>query len=168
LSISRYRKCASKITMSRLSVKVMSVGLLVVLQMLSPAANALNRHRAQKAKVHFLADGALLRGSWGFNQDIYLAELIGKKEPGRQLVRIVDEYSPDAPPLSHEVLVDEQGTGFRVQRDESCDVAYGTMHMRAAPGDPMAMLPGRLSYEPKLDQIPSVDAALPCYRIVRK
>jgi hypothetical protein len=154
--------------MSRFSVKAVGISLLAALQMMSPATNAHARHRPQKAKVHFLAAGALLRGSWGFNQDIYLAELIGKKEPGRQLVRIMDEYSPDAPPLSHEVLVDEQGTGLHIRRDESCDIAYGAMHLRAAPGDPMAMLPGRLSYELKFDQSPSADAALPCYRIVRR
>lgn len=132
------------------------------------SGECVNRHRAQKAKVHFLADGALLRGSWGFNQDIYLAELIGKKESGRQLGRIMDEYSPDALPLSREVLVAGQGVVLRIRRDESCDIAYGVMRMRSAPGDPMAILPGRLSYEPKLDQVPSLDAALPCYRIVRR
>jgi hypothetical protein len=154
--------------MSRFSIYTVVVGLLVALLVMCGAANAHDRHRPQNARVHFLATGMLLRGSWGFNQDVYLAELIGKKDSGRQLVRIVDEYSPDAPPLSREVLADEQGTGLRVQRDESCDIVFGAMHMRAAPGDPMAILPERLEYKPKLLGELDQQATLPCFRIWRK
>ncbi|MDR3725131.1 MAG: hypothetical protein P4K83_11675 [Terracidiphilus sp.] len=147
--------------------KTMSIGLLIALLMANVASNAYDRHRPRKVKVHFLADSTLVRGSWGFNQDIYLAELIEKKDSGRRLVRIVDEYSPDAPPLSHEVLVDEQGTGLRVRRDESCDLAYGAMHMRAAPGDSMAILPIKMQYQPQFRQAPEQSELLPCFRIAR-
>jgi hypothetical protein len=145
----------------------MGVGLLITVLMVCAAANAHDRHRPRKAKVHFLAAGMLLRGTWGFNQDSYLAEIVVKRDHSRQLVRILDEYSPLMPALPREALVADGGAALRIRRDESCDVAFGGIHLRAAPGDRMATLAIPLVYQPQLGEPVRADTLVPCYRIAR-
>ena len=137
--------------------------------LLAHLANAWpHRHSGKKARVHFLAESTLVRGNWGWNEDAYLAELRLPKQAELVLVRLVDSYPNEAPPLSYAVLTAESGASFHVKRDQECDRPFGTMPLRAAPGDLMAILPMRLSYQPKMDRMPESGAILPCYRVARR
>lgn len=122
----------------------------------------------QKAKVHFLATSTFIRGTWGWNKDIYLAQILLPKENEATLVRLVDAYPNEFPPLSREVQISQSGTFLRVERDSECDLPFGQMLLRTAPGDPMAILPTRLDYRPQLPKTPAPNDVLPCYRTLRK
>ena len=143
------------------------LALFISIMSASPTASARGHNRAQKSRVHFLATATLLRVTWGMNQDIYLAELVSKKADSSKLVRIVDEYPEFTSPLSHDVLTDQAGDVLRLLRDDSCDIVYAGMHLRTAPGDPMALLHERLGYQLNLQKTPDPDELLSCYRIVR-
>jgi hypothetical protein len=144
------------------------VAAVIFAALLSGTATAkAHRSRSIKARTHFLATGACIRGTWGLNQDIYLAEITLKKEREVQLVRLIDEYTPFAQPLSVTALTAAAGTVLRVRRDEQCNIPYRQMHLRTAPGDPMAILQERLSYRPQLQTTPGQDDLLPRYRTVR-
>ncbi len=84
-----------------------------------------------------------------------------------QLVRLIDEYPNLFPPIPAEILRSQSGTVLRVKRDPQCDRAFGEILLRTAPGDPMAILPERLSYQPVLDWTPASGTILPCYRVLR-
>lgn len=126
-----------------------------------------HRH-GQKARVYFLATGTLVRGSWGQNQDTYLAQLFLPKQKAAVLVRVVDTYPSPWPPLSRDVLLSDNATMLSVTRDSSCDRSFGEMVLRTAPGDPLAILPERLGYQPRLDPMPTPGSILPCYRVLRQ
>jgi len=121
----------------------------------------------QKARVQFLATSTLIRGNWGPNEDTYLAELTFTPEGDPPLVLLVDSYANEAPPLSRAVLTSSTGSAFNVRRDTDCDRPYGEMILRTAPGDPTAILPDRLGYQPQLPRTPEPNELLPCYRTVR-
>jgi hypothetical protein len=131
------------------------------------SAIARTRIRALKALVRFLATSTLVRGSWGLNQDIYLAELTTSAAADPQLIRLIDEYNHAASPLSKAALTSPSGTTLLVWRDSQCDLAYRAIVLRTAPGDPLAILPERLGYQPHMDHPPTPDTILPCYRTVR-
>jgi hypothetical protein len=120
------------------------------------------------AHAHFLATSTCIRGTWGTNLDVYLAEIVLQKGNAPVLVRLVDEYRNLDPPLAKETLTSEMGTTLRVRRDQICDMPYAQMQLRTAPGDPMAILHERLGYQPSLQQTPQPHELLPCYRNVRK
>jgi hypothetical protein len=122
----------------------------------------------QKLEVHFLAASTLLRGTWGYNQDIYLVDLVLAGSGNRVHARLVDEYPSYAAPISTTVLKSDSGTILRLARDSECDRPYGQMILRAAPGDLMAILPVKLSYQPKLISPLQSSEILPCYRTVRR
>jgi hypothetical protein len=124
-------------------------------------------HQVLKSRVRFLATSTEVRGTWGYNQDIYLAEL-APSSGGHTLVRLIDEYFNATPPQSRTILTSPSGAMFRLLRDPQCDLSLKEMQLRAAPGDPMAILPIRLSYRPRLDETPESGAILPCYRTVRR
>jgi hypothetical protein len=126
------------------------------------------RPRACKAQVRILAASDLIRGTWGYNQDNYLAELIDAHGTETMLVRLVDEYASEAPPLSRELLTARSTVALRVRRDNRRDMPYGQLSLRAAPGDPIAVLPMPFSYLPQKDDWPPSAASLPCYRLVRR
>lgn len=115
--------------------------------------------------MRFLANGLCIHGTWGQNRDTYLAEMILKKNDTPQLVRIMNEYSPWGPSISHVVLTSNQGATLYVERDEQCDLSYGQMHLRSAPGDPIAALPGVMTYHLQLAKEPTSETILPCYRV---
>jgi hypothetical protein len=125
---------------------------------LALSASALKRSRDLKVRVRFLA----------YNQDTYLAELIPSGGNEEALVRLVDEYFNAAPPISHEALTSSTGTIFKVRRDAQCDLPYMDILLRTRPGDPMAILPERLGYEPTVNNGPNPGAIIPCYRAVRQ
>jgi hypothetical protein len=122
--------------------------------------------KGQTVRVRFLATSTLFRTTWGTNEDAYLAELEFPKGNEQVLVRLIDEY-PSAP-LSEEVLRSNTGTNFIVKRDAGCDRPFGQILLRTAPGDPMAVLPERLSYRPLLERTPAPGTILPCYRVLRR
>lgn len=131
------------------------------------ASKRLHKHD-QKANVHFLATSTLIRGTWGQNEDTDLAQLLLPKQSEAVLVRLVDAYPNEWPPLAREVLTSDAGAVLPVKRDAECDRPFGEILLRAAPGDPMAILPMRLYYQPPLDRTPAAGTILPCYRVLRR
>lgn len=131
-------------------------------------ADARARIRVQKAHVRFLATSTVVRGTWGYNQDVFLAELRPARNGELQLVRLIDEYPNFNSPLSVEVLKSKSGTVLKVRRDSQCDLPFGQMQLRTAPGDPMAILNERLGYQPQMDRTPEAGTPVPCYRMVRQ
>lgn len=123
--------------------------------------------QGQKANVRFLATGTIVRFTGAWNEDTYLAELQFAVGDEWILARLIDSYPNEAPPLSRGVLTSSSGTGIKVRRDTECDSPYGQMILRTAPGDPLAILPERLGYQPQRQKPPEADAILPCYRTVR-
>lgn len=118
--------------------------------------------------MRFLATSTVVRGTWGYNQDIFLAELQPARNGELQLVRLIDEYPNFYPPLAAEVLKSKSGTVLKVRRDAQCDLPFGQVQLRTAPGDPMAILHERLGYQPRMDRTPEARTPLPCYRTVRQ
>ncbi|MGH9607447.1 MAG: hypothetical protein ACRD3N_17295 [Terracidiphilus sp.] len=142
--------------------------LLVAALNTSTAGAWLHRRQSQKTRVRFLATGTLVRGTWGENEDTYLAQLLLPKQNEAVLVRLVDAYPNEWPPLAREVLTSDSGAVLAVRRDADCDRPFGEMLLRTAPGDPMAILPERLVYQPQMDRVPEAHTILPCYRTVRR
>jgi hypothetical protein len=130
-------------------------------------ADARSPIRVQKTHVRFLAASTFVRGTWGYNQDIFLAELLSPRHGEPLLVRLIEEYPNGFPPLSADALTSPGGTVLRVRRDVQCDLPYASILLRTAPSDPRATLHERLGYSPHLDKAPEPDAILPCYRTVR-
>ena len=50
------------------------------------------------------------------------------------LVRLVDAYPNEWPPLAHKVLTSEAGALLPVRRDQECDRPFGEILLRTAPG----------------------------------
>lgn len=141
---------------------------LVIVILSAATAKAWPHRRGQKARVHFLATSTLIRGTWGQNEDTYLAQLLLPKQNEAVLVRLVDAYPNEWPPLSRSVLTSDSGAPLAVRRDDQCDRPFGQILLRTAPGDPMALLPERLGYQPLLDRTPAPGTILPCYRVLRR
>ena len=95
-------------------------------------------------------------------------ELMSTNANAASFARLIDEYpSYRTSPLEHVTFGDES-IRLRLRRDLTCDTTFSSIPLRTAPGDPAAVLPERLGYNPKLSR--SIDAAeiLPCYRVLRK
>jgi len=123
--------------------------------------------RTLKAQTRFLATSTFIRGTWGTNQDTYLAEIIPHTGDKPLLVRLIDEYLTFQLPLSGDNLTSTTGATLRIIRDVRCDIPYSQMQLRTTPGDPMAILQERLGYLPQLSRTPAPDEVLSCYRIFR-
>ena len=121
--------------------------------------------RMHRVTVRFVATSTTYRTTWGMDEDIYLANLTFPKNGERVLARLIDEYPNYAPSIPEAALRSGAGTPFYVVRDTDCDIAFGEMPLRTAPGDPMAILPERLGYRPHLKKTPAPSEVLPCYRI---
>ncbi len=141
---------------------------LMIAAMTPATAGAWPHRRGQKAHVHFLASSTLIRGTWGQNEDTYLAQLLLPKQNEAVLVRLVDAYPNEWPPLAREVLRSDAGAVLAVKRDAECDRPFGQILLRTAPGDPMVILPERLGYQPQFDRTPAAGTILPCYRVLRR
>ncbi len=122
-------------------VRVVSVA--VVLAISAAAAGAWPHKRGQVAQIRFQATSTLVRGTWGWNKDTYLAELRFTTGGEPLLVRLFDSYPNAAPPLSRTALTSTSGTVFRVRRDAECDFPYGLMVLRTAHRPTPAALPYR-------------------------
>jgi hypothetical protein len=144
------------------------VAVVVTFSILSGIAAAKTpRIRPLKAHVHFFATGACVRGTLGGNQDTYLAEIVPQSGADPVLARLIDEFLTYQSPISVEALTVPDGTILRIRRDTQCDLPYGQIPLRTAPGDPMAIVRAKLHYQPHLVRTPTQDEVLPCYRTVR-
>lgn len=123
------------------------VGIVIATILSANVASAWHRRRGEKVQLHFLATSTLLRNTWGQNEDTYLAQLLFPKQNETILVRLVDSYPNEWPPISHEMLASEKGS-LRVRPDSGCDLPFGRIMLRTPPGDPLAICPERLSYVP--------------------
>jgi hypothetical protein len=140
----------------------------MIAALLAPTVKAWPHRRAQKAWVRFLATSTLIPGTWGENEDSYLAQLVLPKENEEVLVRLVGIYPNERPPLPRKVLTSGTGTVLAVQRDTECDRLFGEILLRTAPGYPIAILQERLGYQPRLYRTPELGTILPCYRTIRR
>ena len=143
-------------------------GLLVLVCMSAGHSLARQQVHAERVHVRFLATSTLIRGTWSQNEDTYLAELLFIKKNEAVLVRLIDAYPNEWPPIPLSVLGSQASTVLRVTRDSKCDFPFSRMLLRTAPGDPMAILHERMTYQPKLENRPRSNELLPCYRTVRK
>jgi hypothetical protein len=141
---------------------------LVLLLCACGVAQAWPHRKALKARVHFLAAETLIRGTWGTNQDKYLAEFLPAKNNPSGLLQIIDEYPQWDLPVSNKSLIAHEGSFLRLLRDTTCDVSYAELHLRAAPGDRLALLPMHLTYHPDLSSSVNSEDLVPCYHIVRR
>jgi hypothetical protein len=145
---------------------ITQIGIIVLLAGVSSAPLKAWPHKhGQDAHVRFLATSTLIRSNWGQNEDTYLAELSLSHDTESILVRLVYVYPNEAPPLSREQLTVPTGIEVHVRRDQECDRPYREMLLRSAPGDPIAIVPIELHYQPQFDREPSSGTILPCYRI---
>lgn len=147
-----------------------SLALGAVVTAISPGqfCMARERIRVEKARVRFVAKSWMIRGTWGLNEDKYLVEITRPGSGSPSLAQLVDRFQPEAAPLSLEVLTSSAGTVIRVRRGPECDIAFGKLTLRTAPGDLMATQPVRLSYRPVLRVTPRADEVIPCYRAIRR
>lgn len=143
-------------------------GIVIALVLSANVAGAWHRKRGEKVQIHFLATSTLIRNTWGQNEDTYLAQLLFPKQNEAVLVRLVDVYPNEWPPISRDVLISQSATPIRVKRDSGCDLPFSQMLLRTAPGDPLAILPERLRYVPVMDKMPAMGKNIPCYRILRR
>lgn len=142
--------------------------LTAVIAFSSTSVNARPHRHEQKAHVRFLATITLIRGTWGPNEDTYVAELSVDKDKEHALIRLIDAYPNEVPPTSRAELTATSGVALRVRRDFDCNRSYGLTILHTAPNDPLAILSERLEYQPQLDWTPQAGAILPCYRTMRR
>lgn len=133
----------------------------------APGASIAAHSHTLKAHVRFLATSTSVHGGMGTRQDVYLVEVTPRGSAETIVARLVDEYPPYRVMLSSEVLKSSRGSTLKVRRDESCDTAFGLMPLRTGPGDPMAILPERLGFQPRLSNPVRPAEILPCYRTAR-
>jgi hypothetical protein len=141
---------------------------IIVFSLALSHANAWPHRSGSKAQVVFSAEGTMIRGTWGLNEDTYLVFLAFPKEDHSVLAKLVDSYPNEWPAMSFDVLTSSKGTKLRVKRDPRCDVALGKMILRAAPGDLEAILLTKMTYQPRLSEEPPPTASLPCYHVLRR
>jgi hypothetical protein len=146
----------------------MALAICAVALSIACAASAREGTHTTSARIRFLATSWVIRGTSGPNQDTYLAEMLPINTDPPFLIYLIDDYANEFPSISRETLVSQAGSVMRVRRDAQCDMLFRQINLRTAPGDPMAILPGRLGYQPQLDRQPNPDENIPCYRIARK
>ena len=143
-----------------------SYAVLLVLTML-PFTAAAGHKKYLRVDIHFLATSTSVQSSFGESEDVYLVELTmqgGEPFPAR----LIDGYPPYETGFTEGLLTSGSDVTGKVRRDNTCDIAFGEMPLRTAPGNPLAVLPEKLGYTPRLSRpIPSGEV-LPCYRIVRR
>lgn len=130
-------------------------------------ALANGRPRSLKANIRFLATSTAVNTGVGNSQDVYLVTIRLRRSNETVLARLIDEFPPYRTMLSSEVLTSADGVSLRIRRDATCDRAFAQMPLRTAPGDPMAILPERLGFQPSASELIEPEAVLPCYRTVR-
>jgi hypothetical protein len=146
----------------------LQVLVLVVLLAAKGAWGEPHRH-TMKLRVHFLATSTSIHTGEGRDQDVYLIELETENSDSRTvLARLVDEYPSFRAAIATNILRSDGSTILRLRRDTTCDIALKQMPLRTAPGDPEAILPERLGFDPQLPSTTDLNMTLPCYRLVRR
>ena len=110
-----------------------------VMTLATSSAGAWPHKHGQKARVHFPATSTLIRGTWGQNEDTYLAQLHLPKQNEAVLVGLVDAYPNEWPPLGRKILSADAGSVLPVKRDQDCDRPFGEILLRRrrrSPGHP--------------------------------
>lgn len=120
-----------------------------------------------KVNARFLATSTSIRSSWSTSQDVYLIEMVPHGSDQPVLARLIDDH-----PEYHEMFLAKRFAStddatLRIWRDQSCDIAFAQMPLRTPPGDPRAVLPERLGFQPKLSRAVEADEILPCYRMMK-
>jgi hypothetical protein len=141
-------------------------GIVLLTLLATPIASAKSR-KYIRAQVLFLATSTDTRTSLGENYDFYLIEIDHPDGSGPTLARLEDIYPPYQSALPDAILKSPDWVHLKITRDGSCDITFGAMPLRTAPGDPAAILPERLGFHPHLAQPPGADQALPCFKTVR-
>jgi hypothetical protein len=141
--------------------------LAVVIATSNITAGAGQHRNGQKAELRFLATGTLIRGTWGANEDSYLAQLTFAHEDNLLLVGLVDSCPNEAPPSPRAVLTSLSGKTFKMRRNMACDLPDRRMILRTARGAPMAILHEGLGYQPQLIEAPEPSHVVPCYETSR-
>lgn len=141
---------------------------LLAFSALTTRATASSEKKELRVRVHFLATSTSVRGSWFESQDVYLVGMLRSGTDAPSLARLIDQYPAYRRPLSTNILSGDGGVFLHLRRDPACDTAFAAMPLRAAPGDPMAFLPERLGFNPKLPRSINAVEILPCYRVLRR
>lgn len=162
----RYRRMEERLV--RLKNRLKTSIVLAIAVMTASTAGAWPRRHGQKMRVRFLATSTLLRGTWGLNEDTYLAQVLFPKQNEAILARLVDSYPSEWPSLSRQLLTSDAGAFLALKRDAACDQPFSEILLRTPPGDLMAILPEPLGYQPALERPPAPGSVLPCYRILRR
>ena len=100
------------------------ISLLTFILVPSGSIDARSHNSIEKDRVKFLASSTFIRGTWGWNEDTYLAEVAMPGSNRQILVRLIDSYNNAWAPLSHQVLTSETGAILRVKRDPECDLPF--------------------------------------------
>ena len=143
------------------------LGSIALLSLMTTSIASAKSPKYIRAQVHFLATSTSTRSSFGDNYDNYLIAIKTVDGSGPELARLEDIYPPYQSALPEKILKSSGSVKLKVKRDRSCDVAYGDMPLRTAPGDPAAILPERLGYHPLLAKVPDAKVVLSCFRVVR-
>jgi hypothetical protein len=112
---------------------VRSAFIFAIIVIRTTEAGAWPHRHGQKARVRFLATSALIRGTWGPNEDSYLVDLRSTRNDEALLARLVGSYPNEAPLLSRKILTSVPGTKLLVNRDTECDRPFGEMLLRTPP-----------------------------------
>lgn len=127
-----------------------------------------NRKGTITAHVRFLATSTSVHDGDGQWEDVYLAAVLPASSSGGFLVRLVDDYPSYRASLPREELTSGAVVALRLRRDPGCDRPYGEIPLRTAPGEPLAVFPARLGFQPALPNPVEPSQILPCYRTVRR
>lgn len=140
----------------------------VLFAICASSASAWPHEEDHKALVRFMATGTLIRSTWFRNEDTYLTELNLLQSNEAVPVRLVNACLSEAPPLAPEVLKLDVGVFFAVWRDAARDRLFREILLRAAPGDPMVILPERPGYRPR--SLPTIEpnSIIQRYRTLRR
>ncbi len=121
-----------------------------------------------KAGVRFVAQSMSFRTTWAYSEDVYLVEIHPSKNGQPYYGKLLDAYQGLGRPLPLQMVTSKSPITMKIARDSSCDVRYGNMLIRSAPGDPVALLPGKFTYESSETKSIPKDTMIPCYRTVGK
>ena len=147
--------------------KFACLGSIVLLALIATPLASAKSPKYMRAHVRFLATSTSTRSSIGENYDVYLIKIKTADGPGPEFARLEDIYPPYQTALPEAILRSSGWVQLKVKRDRNCDVAFGEMPLRTAPGDPSAILNERLGYRPHLTEPPGAAQVLPCFRTVR-
>jgi hypothetical protein len=124
--------------------------------------------RAIKTGVRYLATSTSFHSGVSESEDVYLVQINLLGSGGEVAsARLVDEYPPYRAAIPSAILESAAGGKLMLRRDRGCDITFGWMPMRTAPGDPTAVIAEPLEDSPPVPRQVSDNELLPYYRTVR-